>query len=283
MDTLFTCTRCDPPKRYKSRRALVRHKRVHDLSHTFDCKHCGKKFYESWTLARHTSTIHDKKNMYVCTEGGKCAWGFVSAHKENLAKHKKEVHYKVKRQLSLSRCCALCWNTLHMRVAEARGAPGLCVKHAQERGVKVHTKRPAGSLAACRCWDTLNRVLGLNLQHIHFGSNGSVHGSEMEELIPGTKFKPDAMNPEYPMEIWEFLGNPWHGYPPGHWNYHGMSHIHVSHAELYQQTMTRFYAFRDHGFTVHYIWEHEWRNVRTLQDVLNAIHVVDLKNMHSGK
>ena len=98
MDTTFICLDVTP-KRYKAK-GINSPQRVHDLSHTFDCKHCGKKFYESWTLARHTSTIHDKKTMYVCTEGGKCAWGFVSAHKENLAKHKGRC-YKVKRQLSL--------------------------------------------------------------------------------------------------------------------------------------------------------------------------------------
>ena len=116
------------------------------------------------------------------------------------------------------------------------------------------------SRIACCCFDMINEMLGLRLKHIHITSEGKITGEETQGLIPGTKFQPDATDLDA-NEVWEFLGNAWHGYPPSHPKHAGFSHTGRSMADLYAGTFARMHLFRDHGYVVNYIWEHEFRLV----------------------
>ena len=62
--------------------------------------------------------------------------------------------------------------------------------------------------------------------------------------------------------IYEFLGNPWHGYPPNH-DKHTAKNLfphkgNKTNKELYDITFNRFDQIRKMGpYIIKYIWEHE--------------------------
>ena len=131
------------------------------------------------------------------------------------------------------------------------------VKHNRVTTMKtnvLYVRYEAGTLAkphrgtskvACRAWDRLQLVLGRPLQHIHFVP-GQEFPSGLETVVPGTMY---SSRPLY-----EFLGNHWHGYPPDH-------DRHLEYIDQYNQTMDRLYIFKNMGYKVMFIWEHEFKEV----------------------
>jgi hypothetical protein len=128
---------------------------------------------------------------------------------------------------------------------------------------------PGASRIACECWDRLAQsgIISGPLEHVHF-----VPGQETpegkERTVEGTNYRPDARDPQNPTVLYEYLGNAWHGYPPGHRSYHGLAHHTdgegdpVEYAALYAQTMERFQVLSELGYEIRYVWGHEYRETR---------------------
>jgi hypothetical protein len=136
----------------------------------------------------------------------------------------------------------------------------LCARHAVEAGTiaKCH---PGASRVACECWDRLSLLLGRPLDHVHLVPGRSV--VEVETRVPGTNYRPDARDATNPMVLYEYLGNPWHGYPPEHELFNDPVHYDstgdTTHATLYATTMERFQVLSELGYTIMYVWGHEYK------------------------
>ena len=142
----------------------------------------------------------------------------------------------------------------------------LCAIHAYKAGTLAKPYCGA-SKVACRAWDRLQLVLGRPLQHIHFVPGQDVP-SGLETVVPGTRYKPDARDPLNPMILYEFLGNLWHGYPPEH-------DRHLEYIDQYNQTMDRLHIFKNMGYKVMFIWEHEFKEVERVycpKPIMSIIH-----------
>jgi len=117
------------------------------------------------------------------------------------------------------------------------------------------------SKVACECFDRLERQIGYKLPHVHYTSNGTV-GKEATGLIPGSKARPDSYVPER-NEVWLFHGNYYHGYPPGHEKHESICNNCKTSPELYEATVLQMQMYKEHGYTVNYIWEHEYIKTTT--------------------
>ena len=128
-------------------------------------------------------------------------------------------------------------------------------------------------MVACECWDRLEDATGAKLtHHIHFTKGKTeTEGKEKEGLIPGRQCKPDAfIEPGMPIHldkqtsgrkgaVYLFDGNEFHGYPPEHPKHEGKNHIGESYKQLYQDTLKQREAYKNEGYRVFAVWEHEYR------------------------
>lgn len=249
----LACDSDDPEcqgKRFAFRTDLNRHKESKhgDGSRRFACPHpsCKKVFLRQSFLNQHLKRHEgQRQKAHLCSE---CVRLGVSAPEYSLRR------FRPKR---------------------------LCGAHAESL---LGAKRVVtASVAACRCFDLLEQlgVFGqdVRLQHVHFDEySATCAGKEPDGLVWGQKWRPDAWDPVN--RIWvDFLGNEYHGWPPGadppptrERNYYGEKYT-----DLYLQTMARLRDVRDFGpknVQVYYVWEHEWRRAKTLEDVIRSVHLV---------
>ena len=118
------------------------------------------------------------------------------------------------------------------------------------------------SKEACECFDFLNEMIGLKIEHVHFNETESCRqfeGKEYDDYIPNIKIRCDGREECNHQHVWEYLGRYWHGFPG---------------SMKYTTTMARLHLLADHGYVVHYIWSDEWFNAKTLKEKIACIHVL---------
>ena len=235
---LYKCKHCEFKGGSPSK--LKRHERIHSEERPFECSVCGQKFKRKEHLDNHkfvhTNTQPPNRACVECMKINKDAAMKFNWRDPICNKHK------------------------------------LCTTHAVQRGLISPLGRSPGSLAACRCFDEIERIMGIKINHIHYSSDDrSFSGKEVAGLIPGRRFAPDGIDHEYSNQLFEFLGTPWHGFPDP--NHAGQSHTGKEYWQLHAQTMARINLFADHGFLVHYVWQSEWDNAKTMAEKLKCIRV----------
>lgn len=270
---LLSCADCD--RVYKSKNAFRSHRRTHDGTAP-RCLPCNKGFASAADLRRHLdSGVHAGIRQHVCQ-----ACGMAFTKLSHLTRHTRQQHEGT---MTPEDRCDHCPMRLDTQFRPLK----VCRYHAVETGVIPEPDpglAPCGSSrAACKCFDALESALGVKISHVHFGSDTAgrqvVTGREVEGLIPGRKSRPDGVCAERPNHVYEFLGNPWHGYPPedADKHRHGRSHTGRAYDVLYTETMARLMLFRDHGYIVHYIWQHEFAaaNKNDAREMLAVVHVLN--------
>jgi hypothetical protein len=132
----------------------------------------------------------------------------------------------------------------------------LCALHAVREGT-LAKHHPSASRVACEFMDRWSREIGHGIDHIHLRPGQEPEGRE--DVIQGTRYRPDGRDEKNPMVLYEYLGNPYHGYPLGHPEFYTLSHIGKTHDMLYEETMQRFQVIADMGYTIFYVWGHDYQ------------------------
>jgi G:T-mismatch repair DNA endonuclease (very short patch repair protein) len=124
--------------------------------------------------------------------------------------------------------------------------------------------------------DRLSSFLKLDIEHKHL--QAGVLGYEgSEHKVCTTKYLADGYIAESNTVI-EFHGNAWHGFPEGHEKFDHMSpRTGKRNSSMYKDTMTRMQAIKALGYTVWYVWEHEFASIRSkpLASVCDIIHKLE--------
>ncbi len=155
----------------------------------------------------------------------------------------------------------------------------LCAEHAVLAGTHVESKSGA-SVIACECFDRWERFTGERIGHrvryIACVGGSRTEGREMRGLIPGRRIQPDGYQEETET-VWLFHGNYFHGYPPGHPRHETYLNNGKWGPDLYKKTMEQMALYVKHGYTVRYVWEHEYLETTrarcpvSLRDVVHTI------------
>ena len=228
----------------------------------YTCEYCGHKALSAEKLARHRRS-HTQERPFKCDQ---CDMTFI--RKAHLISH-KFIHTDT---LPPDRRCVNCNKVSYNQRSSVCVKKRLCTTCAVQKHLISPLRRSPGSLAACRCFDEIERIAGIKIDHIHYNDDGTFSGKEKKGLIPGKRFAPDGIDAESKNHLYEFLGTPWHGFPDP--DTPGKSHIGKEYWELHAKTMSRINLFADHGFVVHYIWQSEWDNAVSILQKLKCIHTV---------
>ena len=148
----------------------------------------------------------------------------------------------------------------------------LCAGCAYEAGT-LAKPRPMSSRIACEFFDRYSRLTGKAIEHVHFEAGQDPVGRET--LVPGTRYRPDGRDPCAPTILYEFLGNRWHGYPPSHPDHNKTEEL----KSRYDSTFERFEVLASLGYTVCYVWEHEYKQttrVRCPRGLESVVHTYRL-------
>ena len=136
----------------------------------------------------------------------------------------------------------------------------LCSRHAVLAGTHVESKNGA-SIIACECFDRWERLTGERIGHrvryIACVGGSRTEGREMRGLIPGRRIQPDGYQEET-KTVWLFHGNYFHGFPPDHPKHETYLNNGNWGPDLYKKTMEQMALYASHGYTVRYVWEHEY-------------------------
>ena len=163
----------------------------------------------------------------------------------------------------------------------------LCAGCAFEAGLKPLAAAGA-SMTACECWHRLEFVSNAKLtHHVHIDKDSTIPiGKEKEGLIPGRRFRPDAfieagMPIHLPHEtsgpkgaVYLYHGNEWHGYPQGHHKHEARNHLGIPYKELYERTLREQKLYKDEGYCVFVVWEHEYQTTKRTRCPVNILNVV---------
>ena len=154
----------------------------------------------------------------------------------------------------------------------------LCARHAVLAGTHIESKSGA-SVVACECFDRWERLTGERIGHrvryMAFVGGSRAEGREMRGLIPDRRIQPDGYQEET-KTVWLFHGNYFHGYPPDHAKYETRGIGGKWGPDLYKATMEQMALYVKHGYTVKYVWEHEYLETTrarcpvSLRDVVHA-------------
>ena len=89
-------------------------------------------------------------------------------------------------------------------------------------------------------------------------------GKEVSGLVAPRQHRPDGVKKNADGEVTDtffYHGNRFHGYPPDHELHESevtMPRGHKANSRsLYEKTMSDMQLFKDRGYTVSYMWEHE--------------------------
>jgi len=136
----------------------------------------------------------------------------------------------------------------------------LCSRHAVLAGTHVENKSGA-SIIACECFDRWELLTGERIGHrvryIACVGGSRTEGREMRGLIPGRRIQPDGYQEET-KTVWLFHGNYFHGFPPDHAKHETYLNNGKWGPDLYKDTMEQMALYVKHGYTVRYVWEHEY-------------------------
>ena len=132
------------------------------------------------------------------------------------------------------------------------------------------------SKIGCECMDRLQSLLGIHIQHRHYTTDALNTGSEHQIQ----NYKVDGFNAES-KTVFEFLGNEWHGWPPGDYppnkNASDLNHVGKCYGDMYEGTMARLLEIKEMGYLVKYIWGHEYHRTRRKKNpvpINDVIHVL---------
>lgn len=158
------------------------------------------------------------------------------------------------------RTCEVCWT---------QATPsGCCKTHDPENP----TSNPSISNISCRFIDQLAIELDCKIVHGHIDTKSGQTTCE-EYKIPGTDYKVDGYIPEDKIVI-EFLGDYWHGHfalsQPEKFNFTTKKF----HAEIYNKTFNRLKTIADKGYTIFYIWEKTYKEIRKDANVKLVDHLI---------
>ena len=160
-------------------------------------------------------------------------------------------------------------NKLQANFPDENGIPAcLCARHAEAAG--SHVRAPQGcaaSLISMQCLDAIERLWGVCIDNrVHFrtiSQDGGAtfktiaEGQERSCLIPKSKMRPDGYCEER-KDVWLFHGNYYHGFPPGHPRHGRVGAHNMPGTELWLRTMEQHDIYMRAGYSVKYIWEHEF-------------------------
>jgi hypothetical protein len=147
------------------------------------------------------------------------------------------------------------------------GKPTHCAKCAVKDKI-ISKQKLQASKAACKCFDTLSEMTGIQFKHVHMDHNGdalydhALFAEEPRGLVPAkhVNFRPDCYIEELKTVVL-FHGNHWHGWPPGHAKH--LPHVKLGNKktsmQAFQDTVADMKCYVDAGFCVWYVFEHEWR------------------------
>jgi len=71
--------------------------------------------------------------------------------------------------------------------------------------------------------------------------------------------------------IYEFLGDYWHGNPALYCQTNINKCNKKTFGQLYQETLNRFGHLKDLGYSIYYVWEHDWNRFRSGVDLIPKI------------
>ncbi len=147
----------------------------------------------------------------------------------------------------------------------------LCATHAYLLGL-IPKPIFGCSRIACEVWDKLEVELGIKLQHAHYSLLRDCPSMKDEYQIPNTNYRVDAFDHENKV-IYEYHGNFVHGYPPNHPKFNDISKFtKESNKTMYDKTISRMKFINDKtGFTVKYIWGHEYDEIRKKPNSVSSI------------
>ena len=139
----------------------------------------------------------------------------------------------------------------------------LCAPCAVAAGTHVDTGYTGASYEACRCFCRLQRALKTKLPHVHYLLGGGHEGAEQTGLLPEhPQMTPDVFvsDPTGASRglVFQFHGNEWHGYPPGHPKAKSILKNGMLASEAYEQTNARDRRYLDAGYRVFQVWGHEF-------------------------
>ena len=139
----------------------------------------------------------------------------------------------------------------------------LCADHAVAAGTHVDTGHTGGSYEACQCFDRLERVFGIKLPHIHYHLGGGHSGEEQKGLLPAhPKMTPDCYVPDpggaSKGTVYQYHGNEFHGYPPGHAKENKVLLNMITGREAYEITQAKDRLYTSAGYRLFRIWGHEF-------------------------
>ena len=158
-----------------------------------------------------------------------------------------------------------------------------CCEHAVKRG--LHTATLAGSSKiACAFFDALERETGERHEYRDRYVDGQVIRNEKRGLIPGRKQRPDSYV-EARKEVWLFHGTYFHGCPKE--MRHEIKLVHgvgrQSLDVLWNKTLRSMQRYKENGFSVKYVLEHEFRKHRTRPSQCVRTLSESKKNVFSNK
>jgi hypothetical protein len=148
--------------------------------------------------------------------------------------------------------CEVCW-------AQAKAKNGRHCKNHDPEYPSTGNK----SKIACKFLDALEKELNQEIMHYHVANNGIVTGKEYR--IPDTDYSADGYIAET-KTIYEFLGDYWHGNPETQ-KLDTKNKKKKTHADSYNDTFRRFKNISDKGYTIYYIWEKTYNDIKDKHDV----------------
>ena len=156
----------------------------------------------------------------------------------------------------------------------------LCSRHAVLAGTHVESKSGA-SVIACKCFDRWERLTGERIGHrvryIAAIGGSRAEGREITGLIPNSKLQPDGYQEET-KTVWLYHGNYFHGYPPDHPKHETRGIGGKWGPDLYKKTMEDMALYARHGYTVRYVWDHEYSETTRAKCPVSLRNVVHTLN-----
>ncbi len=131
--------------------------------------------------------------------------------------------------------------------------------------------KSGSSKIACTFFDTLEKEIGVSIQHIHydFGSGAIVGVEHKPTQWPKKGVDGFYHNSDGSQFAFEFLGDECHGHPR-FWDKQGLNYYGKTFKNAFYDTETKLQKLSDFGYWVVYIWESEFKN----KPALSSLHSI---------